>query len=98
MNKLTGLKNAPKEMDALFIFKSTDLDCILKNGCAATAAGSHGALNIWKDFDDVIRCEFMVWCTTVNSAEFLGIKDAKDWYIKWGQYLTKPVPQNLEQA
>lgn len=83
MPELIGLTGAQLEKTpALFIYKPTDIECILKNGYAATAANNNGALNVWEDTDNKIRCERMRSFCVKDSQIFDSWKEAISWTRK----------------
>jgi hypothetical protein len=84
MGKLIGLEGlSAKEVDCLFIEKAADIEVILRNGLAATTARDNGALNIYKDENDKIRCESMKHFRSLDKQIFDDISDAKKWATKW---------------
>ena len=83
MVKLHGLEGiSVKEIDAEFIRSGKEIEAILNRNLAVTAAGSNGAINIWKDNDGWIRCEAMKYCSLVDKKIFNNIKDTIRWANK----------------
>lgn len=81
LQDLPGIKQ--NERDALFIYHHSDIAVILKNGYAATAAGNMGAINVWQDDEDKIRCEAMIFMQTKSSEIFDDIFSAQIWVDDW---------------
>lgn len=83
MAKLTGLEGTNgRDIDCLFIEKGSDIKVILNNCYAATTAGNNGALNIYKDDEDNIRCEAMRFCNTLEKKVFKSFQPAINWVDK----------------
>jgi len=96
MATLTGLKNAAPEVTCLFIQDPGEIDVILRNSCAATAASDHGSFNVHKDFDGVVHCEFHRYWITLHSAEFDTVDEAKELVGIYFKALENPaILQNL---
>lgn len=72
-----------KEIPVLFIKNIEDIQVVLNNGMACTDAGSNGAINIWKDDENKIRCEAMKYMSSVELKIYDKISDAKRWYSRW---------------
>lgn len=86
MPVLKGLDGISKnEIEALFIYHHSDISVILKNGYAATSAGNCGAINIWLDDKDKVRCEAMIFMQVKSSEVFDDIFLAQVWVEDWMQ-------------
>jgi hypothetical protein len=84
MGQLTNLEGLTKKsIDALFIQKGSDIEVILMNDYAATAANYNGAINIWKDDEGNIRCESMRYFTRLETKIYKKISPAIKWTDKW---------------
>jgi hypothetical protein len=81
LNDLEGV--SIKDTKALFFKKPSDIDVIFHNGYAATAADTNGAINIWKDEDDNIRCEAMRHLVSIDDKVYENLLDVKMWAKKW---------------
>lgn len=84
MGQLSGLKGTNgQNIECIFIEKASHIKSIIKKGLAATAAGSNGAINIYKDDAGNIRCEAMRYCATIDEKLFANIDDAIVWVDEW---------------
>ncbi len=86
ISELVNLKGVKKrKIDAYFI-KEADksyIKKVLENGCACTAAGVKGAINIWKTDAGVIRGEAMRRWTILESTRFSSYAEAAKWAEEW---------------
>jgi len=81
LEKLDG--RSGDNIPALFFKKPSDIKNILDNGYAATSADGGGAINIWMDDDDNIRCESMRYLVSLEKKTYDNIEDVKIWAKKW---------------
>lgn len=71
------------EIDAYYINHTSDIEPILELGCACTAAGSRGAINVWKDDAGVIRGELMCMRETIEKRTFGCYAEAEKCVSDW---------------
>lgn len=83
MGKLVGLEGVSRDIDALFIYKGSDIEVILNNDYAATDAQQNGAINIYKDDEGKIRCEAMAHFRSLEHKIFDTIEEAIVWTDEW---------------
>jgi hypothetical protein len=84
MPVLIGLKGIiAKEIEGEFIETASRLPRILSKNIAATAAGAHGAINVWKDDCGNIRCDAMRYRISVETQTYETIEDAVEWVKRW---------------
>ncbi len=84
MGQLINLEGTTrKSIDALFIENGEDVKVIINNNYAATAAGTYGAINIWKDDSGDIRCEAMRNCSSLEKKTYKRIASAVRWANLW---------------
>lgn len=85
MGQLQGLKGIDnnRNVDCLFIKTGKDIEVILNNAYAATAANSNGAINVYNDDYGAIRCEAMRNFATLDEQSFDDMKLAIAWTNKW---------------
>lgn len=82
------LKNLPDvaqpEVECVHFRKANEVEAIINDGLAATAAGGNGAINVWRDDFGNIRCESMRFCITLDTKVFESINAAAlKWIRKW---------------
>lgn len=82
-SRLSGLPGTARDVDAVNVSTPTGASRWPFKGRAVTAAGSTGALNVWRDDQGAIRCEFMRNMVTLDSATFDTITKAKRWMRRW---------------
>lgn len=84
MGQLQGLKGTDgRKIDCMFIESGKEIEVILQNNKAATAADNNGAINVYKDDEDNIRCEVMRYCKTLEEKTFKTFAPAIKWVDKW---------------
>ena len=80
---LTGLAGiSKKEIEHENIAKAQDIERIISKGCGATAAGPNGAINVWKDDEGNIQCEYQVRMLTMDSKIYKTMNAAIGWTKK----------------
>lgn len=81
---LTGLPGVKRnEIDAYYINHTSDIEPVLEQGYACTAAGSSGAINVWKDDAGIIRGELMRRCISVEKRIFADYAEAEKYVGYW---------------
>lgn len=84
MGQLSDLKGTNGEsIDTLFVHAGFEIDIVLRNNMAVTAADNNGALNVWKDDEGNIRCEAMRYCRTLEEKTYKTVEQAIKWVDKW---------------
>jgi len=84
--ELGGLKGMKKRKVDGYLIKEADesyIRTILEKGCACTAAGSFGSLNIWKTDAGIIRGEAMQRWSSLDKKVFSNYAEATAWAAKW---------------
>ena len=82
--QLERLEGVKKELiDAVFIKRPVQLNEILKQGFAATAAGGNGAINIWRDDKGVIHTSASRYCIRLEHKEHPNLLSARTWIKDW---------------
>lgn len=81
LQNLEGVKK--KLVPAVFLGTPSKLNDIIKNGFAATAAGSNGAFNVWRDDKGVLRSTAYRYCMLQEAATHTSLSKAKEWAKKW---------------
>lgn len=82
LSDLKGCLSNPKP--ALFLFKPTDIGCIIGNGYAGTCAHSNGAINVWEDEEDGgYRAEAMRHFSILDEIYVPELKELQPWLKKW---------------
>ena len=84
--ELEGLKGLKKRKVDGYLIKEADEDyikTILEKGCACTAAGSFGSLNIWKTDAGIIRGEAMQRWSSLDKKVFSNYTEVTAWAAKW---------------
>lgn len=76
---LTGLPNTSADVQAVLVTSVTMASKYLRQSMAVTAAGSTGALNVWRDDDGDWRCEAMRNLVTVDRATFVHVAAVVAW-------------------
>lgn len=66
---LAGLENAPEEIGALFVEYGEEFRVIDRNGLAATAA-ANGAMNAWRDINDVYHVTHQYFGNEISHTTF----------------------------
>ena len=93
MPTLKGLPGTSGDVEAFAVrSRSAVLRCLRKQK-AATAAGDHGALNVWIDDDGLFRCEFMRRCRTIDISRFAYVAAVDAWLRKWFPCLSVSSPE-----
>jgi len=72
-----------KRFENYEFFRSvTDAIKIVRKGFIATAAGSEGAINFYRDYIGLYKCEYMQQRVTLDEKTFKKQKDAVTWLKK----------------
>lgn len=88
MGILKGLSGITvEEVECEFFTTVNDVRYILRNGKAATTAKQNGAINIWLDDENKIRCEAMRHYKVFDQAKFNSVTAA----AKWIRYSLKQI-------
>ena len=83
MPMLSGLPGRKRDLRALNVASPTAALLALRSKLAASAAGSDGALNVWRDDVGMYRCEFMRFRRTVDSRVFHRLIEVRGWLKEW---------------
>lgn len=77
---LLGLPGVTEEqIDAVNVRSVTDCNLFLRHGLPVTAAGSDGALTVWKDSDGVWHCFLFRRLATIDQRWFKHIASVGAW-------------------
>lgn len=82
--QLKDLKGVRKKLKDAVMFRTvSQLAPILKNGFAATSAGSNGAINIWIDDKGNIHSNSYFYCELQDETTHTSVAKAKVWTSEW---------------
>ncbi|ASK29701.1 hypothetical protein CEY12_06105 [Chryseobacterium sp. T16E-39] len=81
LENLKGVKKSRTEFE--YINDSSEIQNILSEGKACSAAGDNGAINIYKDDKGVFRCEAMRFRVTIEEKRLNIITDVIEWADTW---------------
>jgi hypothetical protein len=85
---LKDLKGRPGLTRALFVRSRTAALQAARGGMAVTAAGNHGALNIWRDGHHRLHAEFYSRLVSQNHTILPTLRDLELWLRAWWPALT----------
>jgi len=92
MPTLKRLPGTRRDVEAVSVQSRSAAIRALRNKQASTAAGDHGALNVWIDDEGLFRCEFMRRCRSVNAERFAYMAAVDAWLRAWFPCLSVPSP------
>lgn len=81
LNGLAGVRKA--ELPCVYARSVTDALVRIKTRRAVTAAGSDGAINIWRDDKGCLRSNFCRFRQTVTEAEHTSAASLRRWLKVW---------------
>jgi hypothetical protein len=90
MPTLSGLPGKRRDVEAVSVQSRTAAMQSLRSGQAATAAGDHGALNVWIDDEGLFRAEFMRRCRSIDAKQFKYLASVDAWLRVWFPRLSVP--------
>lgn len=79
----SGMTGVSGSLHGPIIHSVSAADAALRKHRMVSAAGDHGAVNIWKDDDGALRGEFQRFCVTLDKQRFKSKAHALEWLKKW---------------
>ena len=80
---LRGLPGTSGDVEAVSVGSRTAAITALRRGQAVTAAGDHGALNVWTNGDGHWCCEFMRRQQKVDAKKYAYMAAVDAWLRRW---------------